>query len=76
MANKDNTGVLFPNKRKETEKHPNLKGSALIEGNEYWLDAWVNTKKDTTEKYISLKFKLKEPGKSKTQKKLDDDIPF
>jgi len=80
---KDNTGVLFPNHNKETEKHPNLKGAALIGGVEYWMDAWVNLDRSQN-KYISVKFKIKGQGKSKTQQKLDDekkqnpddDIPF
>lgn len=72
---KDNTGVLFPNHKKKTEKHPNLTGIALIEGVEYWASGWVNTDKKE-QKYISLSFKPKESKTSSVQKKIDDDIPF
>jgi len=72
---KDNSGLLFPNHKKTTEKHPNLKGTALIGGVEYWVSGWVNLDKNQ-QKYISLKFDIKGEGKSKVQKKLDDDIPF
>lgn len=82
MANKDNSGVLFPNRKKTSDKHPNLKGTALIEGVEYWVSGWVN-KDSNQQKYISLKFQLKGEGKSKVQQKLDkankeldDNIPF
>lgn len=33
--------VLFPNKRKETSKHPDLNGTINIEGQDYFFDAWV-----------------------------------
>ena len=35
-----NRGVLFPNDRKETDKHPDFKGSINVEGREYWLSGW------------------------------------
>jgi uncharacterized protein (DUF736 family) len=57
---KPNTGSLFKNDRKETDTHPDYKGSALIDGlGECWLDAWINTAKDGS-KYMSLKLKPKE----------------
>ena len=72
---KDNSGLLFPNDKKETDKHPNLKGVAKIEGAEYWCSGWVNKDKNE-KKYISLKFQPKEET-STVQKKLDDEeIPF
>jgi uncharacterized protein (DUF736 family) len=55
-----NTGSLFKNDKKETDSHPDYKGSGLIEGvGEVWLDAWINTSNSGT-KYMSLKFKPKE----------------
>lgn len=82
MTDKHNSGVLFPNRQKTSDKHPNLKGTALIEGVEYWVSGWVNKDKKQ-QKYISLKFQLKGEGKSKVQQKLDkankeldDNIPF
>lgn len=57
---KPNTGSLFKNDRKETDSHPDYKGSALVDGlGECWLDAWINTAKDGT-KYMSLKIKPKD----------------
>ena len=41
---KDNSGSLFKNDKKEKDSHPNAKGSAKIGGVEYWVSAW--TKKD------------------------------
>ena len=41
---KDNSGSLFKNDRREHEAQPNAKGTALIGGIEYYVSAW--TKKD------------------------------
>lgn len=56
---KDNTGSLFKNDRKETDNHPDYKGSALVGGVDHWLDAWINTDRNGN-KYMSLKLKPKE----------------
>ena len=82
---KDNTGSLFKNDRKETDTHPDYKGTALIGGVEHWLDAWINTAKDGT-KYMSLKMKPKDAqqtgsyGRQEPQRAAFDDdsdsVPF
>lgn len=79
---KPNTGSLFRNDRKESDTHPDYKGSALLNGVEHWLDAWINTAKDGS-KYMSLKFKPKEArtpdgsqGAPMSREELDDDVPF
>jgi uncharacterized protein (DUF736 family) len=57
---KPNTGSLFKNDKKETDSHPDYKGSALIDGlGECWLDAWINTANNGS-KYMSVKIKPKE----------------
>lgn len=75
------SGSLFKNDKKEAESHPDLKGSALIDGVEYWVSGW--TKERQSGKWISLAFKKKDAPKkeSKPAKKgrfddMDDDIPF
>ena len=85
---KDMTGSLFKNDRKETDNHPDYKGSALINGVDHWLDAWINTGQDGS-KYMSLKMKPKEAqrtgvGNSQNFNRapadldddLDDSVPF
>jgi uncharacterized protein (DUF736 family) len=77
---KDMTGSLFRNDRKEADTHPDYKGSALINGVEHWLDAWINTAKDGS-KYMSLKLKPKEvratqPSGFTPETHLDDYVPF
>ena len=49
---KDNSGVLFKNDKKEQEKHPDYKGSIMVDGQEYWLSAWI--KEGKTGKFMGL----------------------
>ena len=73
---KNNTGVLFVNHKKKTEKHPSSTGNALIDNIEYWIAAWVN-ETEAGEKYMYLKFTPKEQQTGSVQKKLnDEDLPF
>ncbi len=39
---KHNTGAIFKNEDKKTDKHPDSTGQALIGGVEYWVSAWWN----------------------------------
>lgn len=55
MANKDNSGALFKNKKKATDQHPDYTGNINIDGKEYYLSAWVNTGQQSGEKYFALK---------------------
>jgi hypothetical protein len=56
---KDNSGALFVNDKREKETQPNAKGSAMIGGVEYWVSAWTNTSSKGTY-YQSLKFEPKD----------------
>ena len=70
------TGALFKNDKKETEKHPDYKGSCEINGTEYWVSSWLNESKNGR-KYLSLKFNAKE-GQSTPAPvdDFDDGAPF
>ena len=54
-----NRGVLFRNDRKETEKHPDYKGSINVEGEDRWLSAWLREGKDG-KKYLSISTQAKQ----------------
>lgn len=83
---KDNSGSIFRNDRKEKETHPDHTGTAMIDGREYWISAWI--KEGKKGKFFSLAFKPKEERgdlreasgtKPKAESKptfVDDDIPF
>ena len=83
---KDLTGSLFKNKRKEKDTHPEYTGSVTLNGEQYWLSAWLKKDKHS-ETYMSLALKPKdEPPRqgarlsAQTPKDdrqpIDDDIPF
>jgi hypothetical protein len=57
----DNTdkGALFKNDRKESENHPDYKGSLNVGGTDFWISSWV--KKDRNgNSYMSLSVKPKD----------------
>lgn len=62
MPQYDNTnrGVAFINDTKESDSHPDMKGSINIEGTEYWLSAWWKTPQKGGEDFLSFSVKLKE----------------
>ena len=53
-----NTGVLFKNEDKQSEKHADYSGSVNAAGLDYWVDGWVRQAK-SGKKFISFKLKLK-----------------
>lgn len=55
MSENKNSGALFRNDKRETEKHPEYTGKITIEGVEYYLSAWVNESARTGQKYFALK---------------------
>lgn len=69
---KDGTGSLFKNHKKERETHADYNGSIKVEGQEYWLNAWLK-ETEGGKKYMSLSAKSKQ-AKQSSQSDLDDDI--
>lgn len=73
------SGSLFKNEKKTEEKHPQMQGSCLIDGVEYWISAW--TKDGAKGRWQSLAFKRKDakidskPAPASVEQ-MDDDIPF
>ena len=56
---KYNTLVLFKNDKKETDKHPDMKGQGDVNGKEYWLSAWKNISQEGTP-YLKISLQLKD----------------
>lgn len=89
---KDNSGSLFKNDRKEKDTHPDRTGTALIDGREYWVSGWL--KNGAKGQFLSLAFKPKDAaqpqrslgskgrsdpistGRPSARAEMDDDIPF
>lgn len=56
---KDMSGSVFENDRKQTENHPDFKGSCMVAGVEYWVSGWSKTP-EGKRPYTSLAFTKKE----------------
>lgn len=79
---RDNSGSLFKNERKEKDTHADYRGECLIDGVPYYMDAWLKTA-ESGRKWMSFSFKPKEAPKPAKQpdragavkaRKLDDDF--
>ena len=74
----DNSGAIFNNASNPNAKAP-YGGSAVIEGKEFWVNAWV--KEGSQGKFFSLSFRPKhapaeKPRQEAWSKELDDEVPF
>ena len=70
---RDNSGSLFKNDKREKDSHPHAKGTALIDGVEYWVSAW--TKEGAKGRFQSLSFQRKEqqePARQPARRDRDD----
>jgi len=77
---KDMSGTLFKNDKRESDSHPHARGDCLIDGVAYWVSAW--TKEGKRGKFQSLAFKRKDAEPVRTPSKkdggmdIDDSLPF
>lgn len=73
-----NSGVLFKNQQKDTDKHPDYTGKINVNGKEFRLAAWI--KEGKAGKFMSLKVsELNQNGSAKKARDFDDipnDLPF
>ena len=82
---KDNSGSLFKNDKKETDSHPNAKGTAKIGGVEYWVAAWTKRDKNGNP-WQSLSFTPKDNDRQRENaaakrnprdlSDIESDVPF
>jgi hypothetical protein len=78
-----NSGMLARNDKKETEKHPDFKGSINVDGVDYWLSAWVREGKEggkmeagsSSSLSVSPKEQAAPKPKATSFDQLEDDIP-
>lgn len=82
MEKRDNNFVLFKNDRKEQPNHADYRGTATVNGVEYYLDAWI--KEGAKGKFMSGSLKPKklpaqqghQDSRADDNARDDDRIPF
>lgn len=45
MYDNSNSGALFINDRKKTDKHPDMTGTINVDGKDYWISGWSKVAK-------------------------------
>jgi len=81
----NNRGSVWKNEDRKSESHPQFKGSAEVNGVEYWVSGWLR-KADANPKApaMSFSFTVKDQQTAKSQPTVapvndfdaDGDIPF
>jgi uncharacterized protein (DUF736 family) len=82
---RDNSGSLFKNDRKEKENQPDYTGTGMCGGEEIRISAWLKTAK-SGKKFLSMSFqpKVEDHQNEKPKRQvggmsdaaMDDEIPF
>lgn len=66
------TGILMKNDKAGNESRPDYKGSVDIDGQKFWLSAWIKTGRGGTklegQKYMSLKLEPAEARQAPPQR--------
>ncbi len=74
----NNRGAIFKNKYKESDKHPDYKGTCTVDGIQKEMSCWINEDKNG-QKYFSVVFSdpfVKKEEFSVQKPDLDSGLPF
>ena len=79
------TGIISKNDRRTQETHSHYKGKCEINNQEYYIDGWINERRDGSGTFMKLRFKAVSQDSSMTEKietptlsqgEDDDILPF
>ena len=85
MEQKDNSGAIFKHDKKDNDKAPDYSGKIVVDGVEKRIALWLNTSKDGTKKYFSVKISesqqqsnapAEKPAPAKVVEDDNNDLPF
>jgi hypothetical protein len=62
IQQRENSGILFKNDRKESDNHPDYTGRLNVDGIEYFLNGWI--KQGPKAKFLSLSVKAKDADRA------------
>lgn len=51
---RDNSGAIFKNERKDSDKHPDMRGQVMVDGRMYWISAWWKEPRSGGADYLSI----------------------
>jgi hypothetical protein len=73
----NNSGAIWPNKKKLTDKHPKWTGKCTVEGVDYFMSCWAGDKDKPGAPSLTIKFQKADMGFVPVKKgETFDDIPF
>lgn len=58
----NNSGALFENDRANGDKDPHMKGSAEVDGIEYWVAGWWTRPKQGGDEFLKIRLTPKDEG--------------
>ena len=59
FTQRDNSGALFRNEKREKDTHPTHQGTCTIDGKQFYISAWIREAQGNGQKFFSLAFKPK-----------------
>ena len=73
---KENSGAIFKNDRKEKETHPDYTGTINVAGKDWQISLWIKEGKKGKFFSASIKEPYLKDGQPKTFTNPTDDLPF